>query len=102
MRNVSDLYKILADKYGKSEEAIREIVSFPDEYLASHMRNKNTDQILMHKWGTYKISLYHVNKKINKILFYYRKGVLSRKKTVEEISKLWEMRNAAKKQSGKE
>ena len=95
LKNVSDLYNILADKYEVSPEFIKAVTDYPYDYIARVIRSRSGDNILLHNLGNFQLDLYAVNKKIRKVLSAYRKKTLDREKTVNEITMLWELRNKA-------
>jgi uncharacterized protein YbgA (DUF1722 family) len=92
LKNVSDLYKILADKYKVKPELIKMITNHPYDYVASTVRNRKDNTILLHNLGTFEISLFGVNKDIRMYLSFYRAGAMSRENAVKEISELWKLR----------
>ena len=98
MKNISDLYKKVADKYNVSEELVEKVIRHNFSYIAMHERDKRTDPILIHNFGTFSGSLSKTNSEIKKYLNYYKAGKTTREFTVEVVTKLWILRNEIIKQ----
>ena len=98
MRNISDLYKRIAEKHNVSEELVEKVIRHNFSYIATHMRERRTDPILIHNFGTFSGSLSKTNGEIRRYLNYYKVGKTTREFTVEMVSKLWNLRNEIIKQ----
>jgi len=98
MRNISDLYKRVAEKHGVSEELVEKVIRHNFSYIAMHERERRTDPILIHNFGTFSGSLSKTNAEIMKYLRYYKAGKTTREFTVEIVTKLWNLRNEIIKQ----
>jgi len=98
MRNISDLYKKVAEIHGVSEDLVEKIIRHNFSYIAMHMRERRKDPILIHNFGTFSGSLSKTNNEIRKYLRYYRAGTTTREYTVEMITKLWNLRQEIIKQ----
>lgn len=98
MKNISDLYKKIGKKYNVSEEVVKMIERHNFSYIASHMRERKTDPILIHNFGTFSGSLSKTNNEIRKYIKYYKSGKVTREFVVEVITKLWALRNEIIKQ----
>jgi len=98
MRNISDLYKKIAEKHNVSPEVVEKVHRHIFGYIAEHMREVRTDPILIHNWGTYCGSLSKTNNLIMKWIRFYKSGKVERELVVSKITKYWKLRNEIIKQ----
>lgn len=98
MRNISDLYKKVAEMHNVPEELVEKIVRHNFSYIATHMKERRTDPILIHNFGTFSGSLGKTNNEIKKYLAYYKAHKTTREYTVEKVTKLWNLRQEIIKQ----
>lgn len=99
MKNISNLYKEIADKYNVTPETVAKIESHVFAYIAEHMKERKPGPILIHNFGTFCPSLNKTNREIRKQLALYRTGCIERDVVVKNVKKLWVLRNEALKQN---
>jgi hypothetical protein len=97
LKKLSDLYEYVAKLNGVEPEAVKQVIESHWQYIANHIRNRQTDDILINKFGTLEMKPAVVDNIMRGLIKKYREGKLEREKLTQELSILFPIRNKLKK-----
>lgn len=89
----SELYKLLATKYKKSPEAIKQITDHPWEWMRLKIKEEPGAKFLFHNLGSFRASKLKVYRYIRLLINKYRNGQMTYEEIVPRIRRSWEIRN---------
>ena len=98
MKKLSDLYNHIADLHNTSPEKVKMIIESNFAYIANHIRTRQSDEILIHNFGSIKLQSNPIDKTIIGTIKKYKEGKMTRTKAKEELEILFKLRRALKNQ----
>lgn len=91
-----DLYKIVAEELGIEEGIVKQVISHNFVYIGKHIKQRKTDPILLHNFGTFRANPHVVNNLIRGLIKSYQKGNMEREALKTELFELFRMRRELK------
>lgn len=96
LKKLSDLYKYVAELNGVEPDAVKQVIESHWAYIAKHIRERQSDEILINKFGTLQMKPAVVDNIMRGLIKQYRDGKLERTKLIQELSVLFPIRNKLK------
>lgn len=91
-----DLYKEVSQTLGIEEAIVKRVIDHNFVYVGRHIKQRKTDPILLHNFGTFHPSPIVVDNVIRGLIRSYRKNNMTKEALKVELTELFRMRRELK------
>jgi nucleoid DNA-binding protein len=96
-----DLYNSVAEKHNVTPELVKMIIESNFKYIATHIRERKSDEILIHNFGSFKLQSNPLDKIIIGYIKKYKSKKITKEELKEELTILFKLRRDLKEQRSK-